>query len=26
MAYKARFGPHELLVGGEWLPSTEVQG
>jgi len=26
MAYKARFGPHELLVGGEWLPATEVQG
>jgi arginine-tRNA-protein transferase len=26
MAYKARFGPHELLIGGEWLPSTEVQG
>jgi len=26
MAYKARFGPHELLVGGEWLSSSEVQG
>ena len=26
MAYKARFGPHELLVGGEWLPSTEMRG
>jgi arginine-tRNA-protein transferase len=22
MAYKAQFGPHELLVGGEWQPAA----
>ena len=26
MAYKAQFGPHELLVGGEWVRSSEVTG
>jgi len=25
MAYKAQFGPHELLVGGEWQPAAAAK-
>jgi arginine-tRNA-protein transferase len=26
MAYKAQFGPHELLIGGEWRPAAAARG